>query len=265
MSLASEHLMQYGVTVENAREFIMSHLDNPTTLFNVAKQFSVTNEMLGEIVGVPTDAVRNFFGNIGLDYNQLESNQVNLPVTYTATNGTVFDIVVGTPGNDYFTHSAGNKIYLGMGGDDTFSNAPNASGEADFIGGAGNDVYSLMPAGLTFIKDIGGGSDTVHDNVFGYPQDNYTLDNRYLYGDVYDDAGNYLTTVVGGDLTDPNDYIENFVFPGYQPLNQDSALEFLKGFESWQGNVSSSGIAAQLYDEIADIVGIYNQYVSAGY
>jgi len=67
-------------------------------------------------------------------------------------------------------------------------------------------------------------------------------------------------------LTDPNDYIENFVFPGYQPVNQNSALEFLKEFESWQGNVSSNEInSSDFYNEIADIVGIYNQYVNAGY
>jgi len=192
MSLASEHLMQYGITVEIAREFIMSNLDNPTTIFNAAKQYGVTNEMLGEIVGVSTDIVRDFFGSIGLDYTQLENNQVNLPVIYTATDGTVADIVVGTPGNDSFTHSAGNKIYLGMGGDDTFSNAPNASGVEYFIGGAGNDVYILMPAGLSLIKDIGGGSDTVYNNLFDYFGENYTLDNRYLFGDVYDDAGDYL-------------------------------------------------------------------------
>ncbi len=163
MSLSSEHLAKYGVSIEDARGFIMNHLDSPLTIFNAAKLYGVTNEMLGEIIGVSTDAVKNFWGGFGLAYTELEG-KLSLPTTYTTAGGTVYDIKIGTAGNDYFTHSSGNTIYLGMGGNDTFTSLLKATGAAFFVGGAGNDTYFPQPsAALTFIKDIGGGIDTLYD------------------------------------------------------------------------------------------------------
>ena len=163
MSLSSEYLEKYGISVEDARGFIMDHLGSPLTIFNAAKLYGVTNEMLGEIIGVSTDAVKNFWGGFGLAYTELDGKP-SLPTTYTSAGGTVWNIEIGTPGNDYFTHSSGKTIYLGMGGNDTFTSILKATGGAFFVGGAGDDTYFPQPsAALTFIKDIGGGIDTLYD------------------------------------------------------------------------------------------------------
>ena len=89
-------------------------------------------------------------------------------------------------------------------------------------------------------------------------------DDKYLLSAFYNDAKDLVGTI-GGDLTDPSDYIENYIAPGYAPMSQDAALNLLMKGDTWQGNISSGdGNLSGIYDTIADIVGIYNQYVEAG-
>lgn len=72
---AASHLASYGVTIEQAHEFVLSNLNNPATIFNVAKQFGVTNAMLGEIAGGYSAAdVQAFFSARGIDSSVLDGN-----------------------------------------------------------------------------------------------------------------------------------------------------------------------------------------------
>lgn len=72
---AATHLASYGVTIEQAHEFVMSHLGSPATIFNVARQFGVTNTMLGEIAGGYSAAdVQAFFSAHGLDSSVLDGD-----------------------------------------------------------------------------------------------------------------------------------------------------------------------------------------------
>lgn len=73
---AAELLAQYGVTVEQARAFVLSNLDNPGLIFETAVQFGVTSSMLAEIVapvvpGVTAEAVESFFSSRGFPAEQL--------------------------------------------------------------------------------------------------------------------------------------------------------------------------------------------------
>jgi hypothetical protein len=72
--LASTHLAQYGVSVAQAREFIVANLSAPQVIYNTAKQYGVTHEMLAEIYGgVSSNDVRSFFSNLGFDAVALDS------------------------------------------------------------------------------------------------------------------------------------------------------------------------------------------------
>jgi len=66
---ASTHLAQFGVTLQQARDFVFSNVNNPGTIYAVSKQFGVTNEMLAEIVGggFTAQQVSNFFTERGFD------------------------------------------------------------------------------------------------------------------------------------------------------------------------------------------------------
>lgn len=72
MTTAVDYLAAKGVTVAQAYSFIMSNISSPGTIYNVAKQFGVTNQMLGEIVGASADAVKSFWSARGFDAAQLD-------------------------------------------------------------------------------------------------------------------------------------------------------------------------------------------------
>lgn len=66
---AAEHLAQYGVSFQQARDFIHSNLNSPQVIYNVAAQYGVTFEMLGELYadGVSDITVKNFFAAQGFN------------------------------------------------------------------------------------------------------------------------------------------------------------------------------------------------------
>jgi hypothetical protein len=69
-----EHLASLGVTVKDAREFVMSHLDDIGVVFNAAHEHGITNEMLAQIVGgeITGLQVAEFMSAHGFDSNVLD-------------------------------------------------------------------------------------------------------------------------------------------------------------------------------------------------
>ncbi len=79
---ASTHLAKYSVTVAQARDFIVANINTPQNIYNTAKQYGVTNQMLAEIYGGVTAVdVRNFFSNIGFDSSALDPQIAPAPVS----------------------------------------------------------------------------------------------------------------------------------------------------------------------------------------
>lgn len=65
---AAEHLAQYGVSFQQARDFIHSNLNSPQVIYNVAAQYGVTFDMLGELYAdnVTGSTVKSFFESLDL-------------------------------------------------------------------------------------------------------------------------------------------------------------------------------------------------------
>lgn len=72
---AAQHLAQYGVSVADARAFVMSNLGNLQNIFNVAHEYGVTNAMLAEIVGDGYTAadVKGYFSAHGINSAALDA------------------------------------------------------------------------------------------------------------------------------------------------------------------------------------------------
>lgn len=75
---AQQLLSSYGVTMQQAYDFVVGHLHSPQTIVSVAIQFNITNDMLAEIVntqmtGVTGAAVKNFFAGFGIDSSVLDT------------------------------------------------------------------------------------------------------------------------------------------------------------------------------------------------
>lgn len=88
---ASQHLAGFGVSMEVAREFVMSNLGNVGTVYNTCKQYGVDNDMLVEILqsdfpGLTAGIVSNFFTERGFDGNALNAAPANsVTPTFTFT------------------------------------------------------------------------------------------------------------------------------------------------------------------------------------
>lgn len=59
--LAQKHLAVFGITVQQADDFIIANIDSPQIIFDTASQFGVTTRMLSEISGYSMDIVNDYF------------------------------------------------------------------------------------------------------------------------------------------------------------------------------------------------------------
>ena len=82
-----EYLSKYGVTLEEAKDFVMNNLDHIDVIYNTAKEFGINNDMLADIVsndfpGVTGEIISNFFSEYGLNgqalgFNTSDTSQLN--------------------------------------------------------------------------------------------------------------------------------------------------------------------------------------------
>lgn len=76
---ASELLAQYGITFQQARDFIHNNLNSPAIIYSTAAQYGITFDMLGELYadGVSGAEVKSFFSSKGY------STENNMPIMMT--------------------------------------------------------------------------------------------------------------------------------------------------------------------------------------
>lgn len=76
---ATQHLSQYGVSFQQARDFVYANLNQPAIIYQVALDHGVTSAMLAEIYGqgVSAAVVENFFDGQGLDGSRLSAPNAN--------------------------------------------------------------------------------------------------------------------------------------------------------------------------------------------
>jgi hypothetical protein len=198
------------------------------------------------------------------DYLERLRAEADLPDTLRLINGGHYDVIAGSAGNEAFTHTSGNKLYLGLGGDDTFTMDPYASGRAIFIGGEGDDVYNLTDAGVQVVMDMGGGNDTLNHLAAGSAIGvNYTVDNRFFVSDLYTSGGYYYASALLGDLNLPADRIETINLVGLltEPLNQAQAVDIFPQLPNWRGDYDPAELGLTgVYQDLASITALYDQY-----
>jgi len=88
---AETHLAKFGVTVQNAFDFIVAHVDQPEIIFNAADQFAITTEMLAEITNISTDVITQYFAEFNLDTRELDDTHI-LISTEPGTLGSLVDL-----------------------------------------------------------------------------------------------------------------------------------------------------------------------------
>lgn len=73
---AASHLAKFGVTVPQALNFLIANVEQPETIFNVASQYAITTEMLGEITNLSPEVVSNYFAASGFDSSKLDDTSI---------------------------------------------------------------------------------------------------------------------------------------------------------------------------------------------
>lgn len=70
---AAEYLAARNLTIAQAHDYIMANVGSPEKLFGESKLFGLTNQMLGEILGISADLVKSFWSGQGFDPAQLDT------------------------------------------------------------------------------------------------------------------------------------------------------------------------------------------------
>ncbi|WP_191603159.1 M10 family metallopeptidase [Marinomonas algicola] len=75
---ATDHLNTFNISIEEARTFIITHINNPSVILQTCLAYGVTNQMLAEIYGgISKQDVIEFFNNVGLNSLELDATQTN--------------------------------------------------------------------------------------------------------------------------------------------------------------------------------------------
>lgn len=73
---AEEHLAKFGLTVQDANEFISSNLNQPESIFYAAFDYGVTKNMLSEITSASLEVICQYFEAAGFNCNELDSTSI---------------------------------------------------------------------------------------------------------------------------------------------------------------------------------------------
>ena len=105
-----QHLSSYGVTIQDARDFIMNnYVVNLQEVYNTCQTFGVSNDMVAEILstdipGVSGAIVSNFFDNAGLDGSSLDTITADEIEDFFVENSDDFDAIYTTFKNSDFSN-----------------------------------------------------------------------------------------------------------------------------------------------------------------
>ncbi|WP_293266269.1 hypothetical protein [Neptunomonas sp.] len=161
----AEHLAQYGVTLEQAKDFILSNIAAPNVIYETSLQFGVTAAMLAEIYGgVTKEEVVGFFDAQGLNGSALDAGGSS--TTTVLPSGGIFNLnfTLGTSEADQILSGAGSlpslAVAIGMEGNDQL--VANNSTSTVLLGGSGNDTYTLGSSGQYLILDSSGSNDHIN-------------------------------------------------------------------------------------------------------
>ncbi len=61
---AETYLNSFGVSVEQAQEFIDLNIEQPEIIYSTALEYGVTTAMLSEIKGIPKDVINEYFSSV---------------------------------------------------------------------------------------------------------------------------------------------------------------------------------------------------------
>jgi len=98
MASAEQHLAQWGITVDVAKQWILANINNLQIVYQAAQDFGISTDMLGDIVGVGNESgtmVANYFASNGIDTDTLTGDKATISITFFGADDPNEDFLKG--------------------------------------------------------------------------------------------------------------------------------------------------------------------------
>ena len=155
----SSYLANFGVTIEQAREYVLAHLSNPNAIVATARQYGITNDMLGEIAGGYSAAdVRGYLAGFGIDASGLEAEPL------FPSEMLQFSTVMGlnTASGALSTASLRAQVIAQTG-----EPAYNAAFDPNHYSGGLDGVFSVADLGVASLGELPATAETLESLFYG--------------------------------------------------------------------------------------------------
>lgn len=154
----SSYLANFKVTIAQAKDFVFAHLDDPTTIFTTARQYGITNEMLGEIAGYSADEVRGFFGSRGISAGELDPEPLFPSDMLQFSSLMALNTATGT----LSTATLREQVIAQTG-----ESAYNAAFDPNQFFGGLDGVFTATDLGITDLGDLLATAETLESLFYG--------------------------------------------------------------------------------------------------
>jgi hypothetical protein len=158
--LAEDHLIKFGVTVQQASEFIVANVEQPETLFYAALDSGVTTEMLSEITSNSSDVICDYFSSAGFDCGGLDDTSILLNSDTSALENLVgFNKNIGALSNDLLSENVQTQLFT----PDIlhfFWSEANASQKID-------GIYDAAELGVEHLNNIPASNENIESLFYG--------------------------------------------------------------------------------------------------
>lgn len=155
----SSYLANFGVTIGQAREYVLAHLNDPHAIVATARHFGVTDEMLGEIAGDYSAAeVRGYLAGFGIDASGLEAESL-FPSDMLAFSGVM---ALNTETGELSTASLRAQVIAHTG-----EAAYNAAFDPNHYAGGLDGVFSVADLGVSSLGDLPAAAQTLESLFYG--------------------------------------------------------------------------------------------------
>lgn len=155
----SSYLANFGVTIEQAREYVLANMHDPHAIVATARHYGITNDMLGEIAGGYSAAeVRGYLAGFHIDAAPLEAESL-FPSDMLAFSGVMG---LNTETGDLSTASLRAQVIAQTG-----EAAYNAAFDPNHYAGGLDGVFSAADLGVSSLGDLPATAQTLESLFYG--------------------------------------------------------------------------------------------------
>lgn len=166
MPTTTERLASLGITMQQAHDWVFSHLNDPQTICDVARNFGITNSMLGEIAGgFSATQVQSFFMMRGIDSSVLDMGGMtgSHMVMSSTLSGLSGLIALDTNTTGALSVAAIQTRVTAVTGESAYAAAFNPANFA----GAADGTFSATDLGFSGLGDLPATSETLQSLLYG--------------------------------------------------------------------------------------------------